>query len=170
VPVFIVIGVVGLVIVLASLILGEIFDGLFDALDLDAGSGLFSAPVIGSFLAAFGFGAALTMFSTGIGAVGGSLAGLGSGAVIGGAALMMTRALINMPTDDPVRTSDLVGRTAIVVTPIPENGMGEVSLTHAGHVMKLSARGPGMIPAGTTVIVETVTSSTSVMVKPAPPH
>jgi hypothetical protein len=167
-PVFLAIGAVGLLIVLLSLILGEIFDGLFDALDVDTGSGLFSAPVIGSFLAAFGFGAALAMFATGMGALGGSLAGLGSGMVIGGVALGITRSLMNMPTDAPVRTGDLVGKTAIVVTRIPPEGFGEVSLTHAGQVLKLNARAAEATPAGAAVVVETVMSSSSVFVKPAP--
>lgn len=164
---FILIGAVGLVIVLASLVLGDILDGVFDALDADFGHGVFSAPVIGSFLAAFGFGAALIMTGTGIGAVGGALGGLASGMVIGALALFMTRALMHMPTDPTVRSADYVGSTGVVVTRIPEDGLGEVSLTYAGHIEKLAARAAEPIPAGTTVVVTQVTSSTSVLVRPA---
>lgn len=164
--VFLIIGSVGLAIVLVALILGEIFDGIFEALDLDGG-GIFSGPVIGSFLAAFGFGAALIMYSTGIGAAGGAIAGLGSGLAVGGVAFLIMRSLMNMPTDEPVRTSDLVGRPATVVTRIPESGMGEVTLTYSGQMMKLNARAAVAVAAGTPVVVTAVTSTSSVLVKPA---
>lgn len=164
---FIVIGVVGLAIVLASLLLGDILEGLFDAFDADFGHGVFSAPVIGSFLAAFGFGAALVMTATGIGAAGGALAGLASGGVIGALALLMTRSLMHMPTDPTMRSADLVGSTGVVITPIPAEGLGEVSLTYAGQITKLSARASAPISSGTTVVVTQVASSSSVVVRPA---
>lgn len=164
---FIVIGAVGLVVVLASLVLGDILEGIFDALDADFAHGVFSAPVIGSFLAAFGFGAALIMTGTGIGAAGGALGGLASGAAVGALALFMTRALMNMPTDPTMRTADLVGSTGVVITRIPEGGLGEVSLTYAGQIKKLAARATEPITAGTTVVVTQVTSSSSVMVRRA---
>lgn len=166
---FLIIGAVGLAVVVGSLILGDIFEGLFEAWDVDFGSGILSAPVIGSFLAAFGFGAALVMTATGVGAAGGALGGLASGVVIGALALVMTRALMDMPTDPPVRTADVVGATAVVVTRIPETGLGEVTLTHSGHVKKLSARAAEPIPAGRTVVITQVTSSSSVFVRPAEP-
>jgi membrane protein implicated in regulation of membrane protease activity len=168
---FIVIGGVGLAIVLASLILGDFLDGVFDALDLDLGGGLFSAPVIGSFLAAFGFGASLVMASVGVGAVGGTFGGVAAGAVVGGIALVLTRSLMNMPTDPSFRTGDLVGTTGYVITRIPEGGLGEISLTHLGQAKKFNARSKAPIPAGETVRVVAVTSSSSVMVEPAgQPH
>lgn len=164
---FLVIGAVGLAVVLGSLVIGDFLEGLFDGFDV--GAGVFSAPVIGSFLAAFGFGASLIMTATGIGAAGGALGGLASGLVIGALALLMTRALMDMPTDAPVRTADLVGSTGVVITPIPHGGFGEVSLTHAGQITKLSARAAQPVAAGTTVVVTQVTSSSSVLVRAADP-
>lgn len=164
---FIVIGAVGLAIVLASLVLGDIFDGLFDALDIDAGGGIFSAPVLGSFLASFGFGAALIMFSTGVGAIGGALGGLAAGAAVGGLALVMMRNLINMPTDESMDSADLVGVTGTVVTPIPAGGFGEVTLRHLGQLQKLNARAAEPIEAGAPVIVTTVLSTSSILVERA---
>lgn len=164
---FILIGAVGLAVVLGSLILGDIFEGIFDAFDADFGSGVVSAPVIGSFLAAFGFGAALIMTATGFSAAGGALGGLASGLAVGGLALLLTRTLMDMPTDPAARTADLVGAEAVVITRIPDGGLGEVSLTHAGQIKKLSARAPAPIPEGTPVVVTAVTSSSSVVVRPA---
>lgn len=163
---FLIIGTVGLAIVILSLVLGEILDGVFEAMDFDGGGGLLSTPVIGSFLASFGFGAALVMYSTGTGAVGGALSGLASGFVVGGIAFAIMRSLMNMPTDESMRTADLVGKTAVVITRIPVGGMGEISVAHLGQQLKLSARAADAIPAGTTVTVTSVTSSSSVLVAP----
>ena len=164
--IFIVIGVVGVVIIVVSLLLGEVFEGLFDAIEIDTGSGLFSAPVIGAFLAAFGFGAALVMSATGTSAVVGSMAGLAAGAGFGAVALALTRSLMHMPTDEPLRLADTVGKSGRVVTRIPAGGFGEVSIVHLGQRLKLNAKAPHAVPAGTSVVVVEVTSSSSVLVEP----
>ena len=161
---YIVIGSIGLGLVVISLVLGEIFDSVFEAFDLDGG-GIFSTPVIGAFLAAFGFGAALIIYTTKTGPGLSALGGLASGIAMGGVALFMTRTLMNMPTDDPVRSSGLMGRTATVVTRIPADGYGEISVTYAGQYMKVSARAPEPIPAGVKVVITDVTSASSVVVK-----
>lgn len=161
---YIIIGSLGLALVVLSLILGEIFDSLFDAFDVDGG-GIFSTPVIGAFLAAFGFGAALIIYTTKAGPGLSALGGLASGLAVGGVALVMTKSLMNMPTDEPVRSSGLMGRTGTVVTRIPEDGYGEISVTYAGHYMKVSARAAEPIPAGVRVVVTDVTSASSVVVK-----
>jgi hypothetical protein len=129
---FIVIGAVGLAVVLVSLVLGDIVDGVFDAFDVEFGGGVFSAPVLGSFLAAFGFGAALITFATGVNATLGALGGLASGAVVGGLALSLMRSLINMPTDETPTTTGLEGATGLVITRIHDEGDGEVTILHHG--------------------------------------
>lgn len=163
---FLVIGGVGLAVVLAALLLGDLLDGVFEAIDLDAGSGILSAPVLGSFLGAFGFGAALIMYATGVGAGLGALGGLVSGLAVGGAALMLTRSLINMPTDPSMDSADLVGTLGTVITRIPVDGFGEVTIRHLGQVQKLAARSAEPVAAGTTVMVTAVLSSSAVFVKP----
>lgn len=161
---FILIGAVGLTIVLLTLILGEVLDGLFGAFDVDTGGGVFSAPVIGSFLAAFGFGAALIMFSTGASATIGALGGLASGGVVGGFALLMMRSLMTMPTDETVTTRGLEGVSAIVITPIPEDGYGEVTIRHHGEQRKYNAQATEALPVGTRVEVTAVISASAVIV------
>lgn len=161
---FTAIGGVGLLIVLATLVLGELFDGLFGALDVDAGGGVFSAPVIGSFLAAFGFGAALIVTSTGASATVGALGGLVSGLVVGGLALLLTRSLINMPTDETVTTRGLEGTPGIVITPIPAEGYGEVTIRHHGEQRKYNAMASEDLPVGTPVEVTGVLSASAVVV------
>lgn len=164
--VFVVIGVVGLVLVVASLVLGDLFEGVFDAIDIDAGSGLFSAPVLGAFLAAFGFAGALLLSSSD--ADPGVAAGIGfmAGIAFGGVAYALTRGLMNMGTDDNVRTGDLVGRAGTVVTRIPSSGFGEVAVVHLGQRLKMNATASTPIPAGTPIVVVDVVSASSVHVEP----
>ena len=159
---FLIIGGIGL----ALLVIGLLFGEIFDVFDVDAGGGLLSGPVIGAFLASFGFGGALTMFGADVGVTGGALAGLGSGVVVGGIAAVATRSLMNMRTDETMRTSDLVGRTGVVVTRIPEGGFGEVNVSHLGQTLKYNARAGEPIDVGTPIEVTVVLSSSALMVKP----
>lgn len=160
---FIVIGAIGLALVIISLVVGEIFGDLFG--DLDAG-GLLSTPVIGGFLAAFGFGAALILAGTSASMTVATLGGLGSGVVVGGIAAFFTKSVMNMPTDESVRSSDMVGLTATVVTRVPEGGLGEISVSFHGQLMKLSARSATAVEAGKLVTITAVTSPSSVVVEP----
>lgn len=163
---FLIIGIVGLAIVLVSLILGDILSGVFDALDVDFGGGVFSAPVVGSFLAAFGFGAALSMTAAGLGASESALAGLGGGIVVGGIALLLTRSLMDMPTTATQRADDLVGVRGTVITDIPAGGLGEIQASIHGTTQKISARADAAVPAGRVVEIVAMVSSTSAVVRP----
>lgn len=163
--VFLVIGAVGLGVIILSLVVGEVLDGAFEAVDADVGGGVFSTPVLGAFLAAFGFGGALTLYVTDVGAPVAALAGLASGGVVGGVALAIVRSLVNMPTDENVRTVDLVGARGRVVTRVPAGGLGEVTIRHAGQLLKLSARSDAELPAGSPVVVTDVMSSSAVFVE-----
>ena len=159
---FLVIGGIGLGLLVLSLLFGEILD----VFDFDVGGAFLSGPVIGAFLAAFGFGGALSMYGADLGVAGGALAGLASGVVVGGIAGIGTRSLMSMPTDESVRTSDLVGLTGMVVTPIPEGGFGEVNISHLGQTLKYNARARQTIDIGEPVEVTAVLSSSAVMVAP----
>ena len=86
--------------------------------------------------------------------------------IVGGLAGGLTRSLMRMPTDESVRTGDLVGATAVVVTPIPEGGFGEVNVSHLGQTMKYNARASEAIDVGTPVEVTAVLSSSALMVAP----
>lgn len=163
---FLIIGAVGLGIIVAALVLGEVLDGVFEAVDADVGGGVFSTPVLGAFLAAFGFGGALIIYTADTGVVAAAFGGLASGIVVGGIALLIVRSLVNMPTDENVRTVDMVGVTGTVVTRIRAGGLGEVTVRHAGHLLKLSARSDEEILAGTPVVITAVLSSSSVLVAP----
>lgn len=160
---FLVVGGLGLGLVVVALVLGDFFDGLLPDVSLDGGS-LLSTEVVGSFLAAFGFTAALLAGPGGFVAWAAALGGLGAGLGVGFAAFSFSRSLLNMPTDPTPRTRDLVGRIGTVVTRIPDAGLGEVVVAAGGQRHKLNARAQGPIAAGTTVVVVDVASPTSVVV------
>jgi membrane protein implicated in regulation of membrane protease activity len=163
--VFLVIGGVGLVFLLLSLIVGDWLEGVFGALEVDLdGGGLISGPVLGAFAAAFGLGGAAVLSTTDAPLVVAALGGLLTGLVIGYLAWRVTKALMHMPTDEPVRTADLLGKSGRVVTPIPANGLGEILVRHAGQPLKLSGRAPQALPAGTAVIITQIISTSSVEV------
>jgi membrane-bound ClpP family serine protease len=161
VTLFLVIGGIGLALVVVSMVVGDLVEGVFGALDFGI-----PTPVIGAFLAAFGFGGALISTATSANGVIAAVGGLGSGVVVGGISLAFTKSLMNMPTDEPVRADDLVGKTATVITRIPEGGIGEVSLSVRGQLQKLGARSSAAVAAGNRVTVVSVTSPTSVVVEP----
>ena len=164
--IFIVLGIVGVGLLLVSLLLGDLFDGIADIFDFDAG-GYLSGPAIGAFLGAFGFGAALIDQNTDAGTGTAALGGVVVGVVVGGIVGVVPRSLMHMPTDPTPRAADLVGAQATVVTRIPEQGFGEVTLVQAGQFMKLAARADGIVREGTPVVVTAVLSSTSVVVSPS---
>lgn len=161
-----IIGALGVGLLLLSLVLGDFLDGVFEGLDVDGG-GLLSTEVIGAFLGAFGFGGALLLAGGGVGLPVALAGGAGAGLVGGGIALVVVRTFIRMPTDETPRSSDLAGKLGRVVTRIPEQGLGEITVFHAGHRMKLSARADQPIAFGTDVVIVQVLSPTAVLVTPS---
>lgn len=156
-------GILGVAIVVLSLVIGDLFEGVLGDFD---GGGILSTPVIGAFLGAFGFAGAIILANSNASTAVAALGGAGAGLAFGGIAMAITRSIMNMPTDDPVRAVDWVGSKGTVITRIPQDGLGEVSLNHRGNILKLSARSAEPVPAGTPVTVTAVTSSSSVVVTP----
>ncbi len=160
---FVVVGVVGLGVIVIALVFGDVLDGMLPDISLGDSGGLLSTEVVGSFLAAFGFGGAL-LDARGLPLAAATAGGAAAGVLVGGAAFAVARSLMRMPTDPTPRTVDLVGRLGTVVTRIPASGLGEVTVVHAGQRVKLSARADAPLASGTNVVVVDVTSPTSVVV------
>jgi hypothetical protein len=167
---FITVGSVGLLLLLSSLLLHDLLDGLFssvEAISFDLDGAVFSGPVIGAFLAAFGLGGGLTA-SAGASQALAAVVGVGSGFGMGWVACRLTALLVGLTDEPPPRTTDLVGKLGTVITPVPARGFGEISVRHHGQLVKLnasaesSARTP--IPRTTRVVILEVTSSSSVLV------
>jgi membrane protein implicated in regulation of membrane protease activity len=158
---FLIVGGLGLVLLLVSLVLGDLLDGVFDALTGD----IFSSAVLGGFVAAFGFGAALVQDLTGSAAVGG-VAGIGFGAAAAVGTIGLTRLVKDGASDGTLTAADSLGRSGRVIGQIPEDGLGTVRLAIGGHTVQLNARADRPIEAGTEVHVTEILSPTSVRVAP----
>lgn len=164
---FLIIGVVGLIFLVISLIL----DGIFEAFSF--GDGPLSLTTISAFLGIFGFSALICYTTFGWGAM--ASAGAGSiPAILGGlGAWAITQFLKKSEHSDTVSSTALVGATAAVTLSIPkQGGYGEISIRHNDNVYNFSATSDDEIPKGKQVIVDRVISNTlvavSLVTKPDP--
>jgi membrane protein implicated in regulation of membrane protease activity len=161
--VFLVIGGLGVLLLLFSLLGGELLDLGDSPVGVEAASG---------FLAAFGFAGAIAAAAldarTPLPLL--ASAGIGLAAAVPAAWLAgrIVRAAGNMPTDATPTDADLVGVLGVVVTPIPAQGYGEVRVTLGGQPVKVSARADSPIPLGTQIMVISALSDTSVVVEETP--
>jgi len=158
-----VVGAVGLLVLLVSLVAGEIELGLGDA------DGPFSLPAIAAFVGGLGFGGAaatalLPPLSGGVTVLLALLAGLVVAVPIAWGAVKLAGALQDMPTEPTLTRERLLGTQGVVVSAIPAAGFGEVRLTVAGQQLKYNARCHHALPAGTPVYVIATPSDTSVEV------
>lgn len=161
---FLVIGGLGLVLLVGSLIFGEVHEGLLSALDND----IFSGAVVAAFLSALGFTGALAQNATDNPTIA-TGAGLAAGIGVGYAARGLIRTLNRDDDDTTVRSDALPGRSGHVVEDIPMGGHGVVSIRVAGHLTRLNARADQPLRQGTAIVVTGVLSPTSVTVAPANP-
>lgn len=158
---FLIIGLAGLVLLAVSVVLGDLFGGALEALAGD----VFSSAVIGGFVAAFGFGAALmsdldapTPLVLGVGVL--------AGAAFGSFAWWLTRLVRDSTSDATLTTDDTIGRDGRVLSEIPVDGYGTVRILVGGHTVQLNARSPLPLPVGTAVHVTEVLSPSAVTVAP----
>ena len=166
---FLAVGGIGLVLLIASLVLGDLLDGVLESVNLDVfDSGWLSGAAVSGFLAAFGLVGALVVGPAGtLPAV---LAGIGAGVLVAGFAGWLTRALTGAGTDVTPTADALIGCRGTVVSPVPSEGFGEVSLVVAGHLSKLNARCNEPLAMGKPVVVVAVLSPTAVLVEPVLDH
>lgn len=170
--IFLVIGGIGFLFLILSLILGDIFDALdldfgtdidLDA-DIDAdfdgsggGFGVLDSRVISMFLVAFGFIGALAM-QLGTGGVFGALIGIGSGLILGGLVFAFGYYLVSNEGPPPVTDRELVGHAAKVLIAIKPENVGQISFRIRGQrIDKLARTRDGKeIQAGETVFIEEI--------------
>lgn len=169
---FLGIGAVGFLFLLASFLLGEVshvFDFGHDVdhdTDHDDGPSFFNSRVISIFLTAFGGIGALTV-SRGFGPVAGSMFGLAGGLAFGFAVYLFARFLYSQQASSLVNSADLVGLRGKVIVAIPEGGSGQVRCVVGESMVEKIARSVdgSAIQHDSTVLVESV-SGESVMVSP----
>jgi membrane protein implicated in regulation of membrane protease activity len=167
--IFLVIGAVGLVALLAGLLGGGLLH--LGGVDLD---GPVSLEAVAGFLGAFGFAGAITaelLDAHTAATIVIALAVAAVAAVVAGwLALRLSRAAGRMPTDGTPAREHLVGSLGVVVTPVPAGaGYGEVRIRLGGQPVKLYARAAQAIPAGAQIFVVEAPTDTSVVVEATPP-
>jgi membrane protein implicated in regulation of membrane protease activity len=157
------VGAIGLLILLAMLFVGDLFGGDHDfdhggeiGHDGDFGSGpsFLSARIISAFITAFGVGGVVGRYynlshpaSSGVGIV--------TGIVMAGVVYEFARILYSQQASSELHMAGLRGTRGEVTVAIPENGVGEITLTAGGertaHIAR-SADGRA-IPLGTEVVI-----------------
>jgi membrane protein implicated in regulation of membrane protease activity len=157
---FAIIGGVGFVFLIASLVLGDIFEMFGGHADLGGDGhdfGLFDSRVIAVFITAFG-GFGLIGAWSGFGAVGSSMLGLVGGVVFGGVVSAFGRFLVGQQSSTTVTDDDLIGRTAQVTVTIKPGELGQIT-TRVGdeRVEKLARTSGGEeIKTGSIVTVAAI--------------
>lgn len=169
--VFLVIGALGLLVLLLSLFVGELGDlGLGDA------DGPFSVPAVAALLGGIGFGGAAAVsvlpgsLADGVTALIALAVGVAVAVPLAWAAIRLSRALTDMPTQPTLTRHHLVGAQGVVVSTVPSPGYGEVRLVVAGQQLKFSARSDVPLATGTPVYVVEALSETAVEVVSTAPQ
>jgi hypothetical protein len=159
--IFVIIGGIGFVFLLASLVLGDLFELMGGGPDIggDAGVdfGFLDSRVLAVFITAFGgFGAIGAQ--SGFGAVFSSLIGLLGGVVFGGIVSLFGRFLIGQQASSTITDNDLVGRTAQVTVAIRSGEVGQISARIGDERIDKIARSKDgeEIKAGTMVTVAAI--------------
>ena len=164
--IFLVIGAVGFLFLLISLLVGDIFEAIgFDfSMDASHDFGILDSRVIAIFLTAFGgFGAIGA--SLGYGAFGGSLFGIIGGVVFGAIVFYFGKLLYNQQSTSSVSEEDLIGRTAQVVVGIRADGLGQISCrVGEERIEKLARTATGEeIKIGQTVRIDSIGSDSVIV-------
>ena len=160
---FLIIGGIGLAVLVVALLIGDVLD-LSGPLGGMLDSDVFSIASISAFTGAFGFGGAIAHELAGTLWVSVPV-GIVMGLVFSYFTIWLTRKLKDS-SGATVNTSTMVGREARVLTAIPEDGYGQVTLSVGGHRQMLSAKATIPVDAGTRVWISNVLSATAVEVTP----
>lgn len=163
--VYLVLGVIGLLVITVSLLVGDFFESVLDGLGAD----WFSTEVVGGFVSALGFGGAIAVSLGAPGPVA-VLVGLVVGTAFGVMAGWLTRLVRGGGTDDLPGADDVIGREGVVISSVPgsdqTSGYGTVEVRLGGHTLRYNARADLELAAGTRVHVTAVLSPTAVSVAP----
>jgi membrane protein implicated in regulation of membrane protease activity len=157
---FLAIAVFGFVFMVASSILGDVFDHGDLGHDADGHGGgptLLNSRILSAFVTAFGsFGAIGIHLGYGVGVS--TVMGFGGGVLFAGIIYAFASFLYSQQATSHVRTGDLVGNTAQVSVAIPKGGVGQVRCTLGDTVVEKVARAANNqeIPVNTLVKITTL--------------
>ena len=139
--VFLAIAAVGFVLLLVSMLFGELFDHLEHDVGFGdhGGPGIFSTRILSVFITCFGAFGALAVHS-GLGNVAATGVGMLGGFVFAGLLLVFARFLYKQQASSDVRSGELIGQLARVVIAIPSQGVGQVRLQLGEELIDKIAR------------------------------
>ena len=158
--IFWILGVLGVALLAASLVLDDLISGL------DFGPEWLSGTAVGAGLAAFGLVGGLAA-STGASTLVAGGAGVAGGLSLGLIGGWLTKSLSRGEGGAVFSPENYIGATGTVVTSIGGGAIGEVSIPVKGHPVKLNARADTALPAGTPIEVTQAFSATLVHVRPS---
>ncbi len=158
--IFLVIGGIGFIFLLISLLVGDLFESLdFDVDGIDGGGhSLFDSRTISVFLTAFGgIGAVALQF--GYGGFISALFGIVGGLVLGAMVFAFGYFLYSQQASSSVTMRDLIGRTAEVTVKIQAGTVGQISCRIGEETVEKLARSRSgeEIKRGTNVFIEEIT-------------
>ncbi|SRR6266540_2876998 len=156
------IGLVGFLILLAMLVVGDVFGGDHDIGGHDVAHGeadgggpsVFSVRIMASFLTAFGVGGVIGRYyelshpaASGVGVV--------LGVVMAAVVYEFAKILYGQQASSELRMTSLVGKTAEVSIAIPPGGVGQVTLVVGGERTEHIARAVAgaAVSQGTEVVI-----------------
>jgi membrane protein implicated in regulation of membrane protease activity len=160
---FLAIAVFGFVFLLASAVLGDLFEhgDLGHDVGDHGGPSILSTRVLSGFVTAFGgFGAIAVHLGYGVGTS--TAIGFGGGVLFAGLVYLFIWVLFSQQASSHVVVGDLVGRSAEVSVAIPKGGLGQVRCTLGDNVIEKIARSKDNeeIPANSVVKIEAVVGET----------
>lgn len=162
--IFVVCLAVGGILLLITVLLGDVLGGILDGVgfDFDIG-GVSLMPLLLAFVAMFGVGGLIGTEALGLGSGPASLIGALFGA--GGAAIVyaLFSILRRAEAPDAFSLRDLVGRNGRVTVGIPAGRNGSVLVSHGGASDEITATADADIAAGTTVTVVDVVAGTLIV-------
>jgi membrane protein implicated in regulation of membrane protease activity len=168
--IFLIIGGIGFVFLLVSLVVGDIFEMFGGGPELNVDSnldfGFLDSRVLAVFITAFGgFGAIAAQM--GFGAVVSSFAGLLGGVMFAAVVSVFGRFLIGQQASSSVTDNDLLGRTAQVTVAIKPGAVGQITCRIGDERVERIARtrDGSEMEAGTLVKIDSIAGD-SVIVSP----
>ena len=158
--IFLLCALVGGVLLLVSVVLGDLFDGVLGIFDFDVDIGGASVmPVALGFIAMFGVGGLVGTQTFNLSAGPASIVGVITGALGAAAVTVMFGFLRRAEAPESFGLSDLVGVVGRVSVNIRANSTGAVTLSHAGSTHTFSATAAQELLHGSVVKVVGVAGS-----------
>ena len=155
--IFLLVGAIGFIFLMVSVLIGDLFEFLDVDLDLDGGDGFswFDTRAIAMFMTAFGLIGALTTYLEF-----GFYASIGSavlsGLVLGSMVLALGYFLLTQQSNSSITRRELVGRTAKVLVAIRPGEIGQITIKVGEERLDKIARSNSeeVINEGETVFIE----------------